>query len=187
MIASEPRLCRHLHLPLQHGSDAVLKAMGRPYTAGYIRELLGRVTETAPRTAIGADVIVGFPGEDEQAFEESYTLIDALGFTYLHVFPFSPRPGTIAANLPGRPDDQSIRRRASRLRELSRNKRQAFAVSRIGDVEEVLVTGSCGGRFSGVSSSYLMVEAAGHADTGDLVPIRLSGIEEHTLRGETIE
>lgn len=187
MIADEPRLCRHLHLPIQHGSDTVLKAMGRPYTTGYIRRLMERVAVKAPRTAIGADVIVGFPGEDERSFEESYTLIDDLGFTYLHVFPFSPRPGTPAASMPGRPDGPVISRRSSELRALSRKKRQAFAASGIGRVEEVLITGSCGGRFSGVSSSYLTIEAPGHAAPGDLMPVRLVSLEGQTIQGEIVE
>ena len=186
MVAGEPRVCKHLHLPLQHGSDAVLRAMGRPYTAEYIRSLVGRMKEKAPGAAIGADVIVGFPGEDERAFLESFTLIEDLGFTYLHVFPFSPRPGTAAAKLPGRPEDTVIAQRSAALRALSRKNREAFAASRLGEVEGVLITRSCDGRLKGVSSSYITVEAVGHAAPGDLIQVRVNDFEGQTLRGESI-
>lgn len=186
MMAGETRICQHLHLPLQHGSDAVLQAMGRPYSAGYIRSLMARVKAKAPHAAIGADVIVGFPGEDDQAFEDTYGLVDELGFSYLHVFPFSPRPGTAAAGLSGRPDEKVTAQRSSALRALSRRKRQAFATSRIGEMERVLVTRSCKGRFSGISSGYLTVEASGDAAPGELVQVMLSTVDGQTLQGETV-
>jgi threonylcarbamoyladenosine tRNA methylthiotransferase MtaB len=186
MLASEPRLCRHLHLPLQHGSDAVLKTMGRPYTAGHVLTLVGRIRKASAGMAIGADIIVGFPGEDERAFDDSYGLIEDMDVTYLHVFPFSPRPGTAAAHMSRRPDDAAVSRRSSRLRELSRRKRLAFGTSRIGEVEEVLITHACAGRIRGVSSSYLNVAAAGHGTPGSLVNVRLTGIDGQTLVGETI-
>ncbi|MCU0576399.1 MAG: MiaB/RimO family radical SAM methylthiotransferase [Desulfobacterota bacterium] len=186
MLASEPRLCRHLHLPLQHGSDAVLKTMGRPYTAGHVLTLVGRIRRASAGMAIGADIIVGFPGEDERAFDDSYGLIEDMDVTYLHVFPFSPRPGTAAAHMSGRPDDAAVSRRSSCLRELSRRKRLAFGTSRIGEVEEVLITHACAGRIRGVSSSYLNVAAAGHGAPGSLVNVRLTGVDGQTLVGETI-
>jgi threonylcarbamoyladenosine tRNA methylthiotransferase MtaB len=184
LVANEPRICRHLHLPLQHGSDGVLRAMGRPYSAGHVRSLMRRIREVSPGTAVGADVIVGFPGEDDQAFAESHAIIEDLGFTYLHVFPFSTRPGTAAANLPGRPDDEVISRRAAALRALSRKSREAFAASRIGAEEEVLITQSCDGRVRGLSSSYIVVDAPGRAVQGDIVRVRMIDLEGQTLQGE---
>lgn len=186
MIALEPRICRHLHLPLQHASDTVLSAMGRPYTAGYAAALVKRMKESIPEMAIGADVIVGFPGEDDRAFEESYGRIEDMDVTYLHVFPFSSRPGTVAARLPGRPDNATITRRSSYLRALSRKKRQAFAAARVGGVEEVLITQTCSGRFTGVSSNYLTVAASGQAAAGSLVQVRLTALDGQTLQGELL-
>jgi threonylcarbamoyladenosine tRNA methylthiotransferase MtaB len=186
LLASESRLCKHLHLPLQHGSDTILHAMGRPYTTSYIRSLIGGIRKASASTAIGLDVIVGFPGEDNRAFEESYRFIEDLDITYLHVFPFSPRVGTAAFFMSGRPDDASVKQRSAHLRTLSKEKRQAFARARNGSVEEVLVTLSCPGRFSGVTSNYLTVLALGTASKGDLVSVRLTGMEGQALKGELL-
>jgi threonylcarbamoyladenosine tRNA methylthiotransferase MtaB len=186
MIALEPRLCKHLHLPMQHGSDTILHAMGRPYTSGYFTTLMDRIRNISPEVAIGLDVIVGFPGEDDKSFEESYSLIEDLNVAYLHVFPFSPREGTSAAILPGRPDSAVVKHRAAYLRTLSREKRLSFARSRWGGIEDVLVTGICKGQFIGVTSNYLMVQSPGPVSEGSIVRVRLKGMEGMTLLGELI-
>jgi threonylcarbamoyladenosine tRNA methylthiotransferase MtaB len=186
MIALEPRLCKHLHLPMQHGSDTILHAMGRPYTSGYFTTLMDRIRNISPEVAIGLDVIVGFPGEDDKSFEESYSLIEDLNVAYLHVFPFSPREGTSAAILPGRPDSAVVKHRAAYLRTLSREKRLSFARSRWGGIEDVLVTGICKEHFIGVTSNYLMVQSPGPASEGSIVRVRLKGMEGMTLLGELI-
>jgi threonylcarbamoyladenosine tRNA methylthiotransferase MtaB len=186
LAALDPRVCSHLHLSLQHGSDRVLKAMGRPYTAASVRSLVARIRDTSPSMAIGADIIAGFPGEDEGDFEETYALIEGMDIAYLHVFTFSARPGTAAASLPDRPGDDAVRQRSSRLRELSRRKRRDFAESRVGSAEEVLVTASCSGGFSGISSNYLTVVARGDAAPGSLVKVRLVGHDGSTLQGELL-
>ena len=98
-IASEPKICPHLHVPLQSGDDRVLAAMGRHYTAGdYLRQI-GELRDAAPAVNITTDVIVGFPIEDESAFQRTLDAVDAAGITRVHVFPYSPRPGTAAAQL----------------------------------------------------------------------------------------
>jgi threonylcarbamoyladenosine tRNA methylthiotransferase MtaB len=186
LIKDNPRLCKHLHLPLQHGSDTILRTMGRPYTASYFRSLIDRIRNASPEAAIGMDVIVGFPGEDDKSFEESYGLIEDLYVTYLHVFPFSPRQGTAAALLPGRPDDAVTKQRASHLRALSREKRHAFACSRQGMVEELLVTGVCEGYFHGITSNYLTVQAQGSVPAGNIVSVLLKSMEGQTLTGELL-
>ncbi|MGO9147737.1 MAG: MiaB/RimO family radical SAM methylthiotransferase [Desulfomonilia bacterium] len=186
MIAGEPRLCKHLHLPMQHGSDTILHAMGRPYTSGYFTTLMDRIRNISPEVAIGLDVIVGFPGEDDKSFEESYSLIEDLNVAYLHVFPFSSREGTSAALLPGRPDSAVVKHRAAYLRTLSREKRLSFARSRQGGTEDVLVTGICKGQFIGVTSNYLMVQSPGPVSEGSIVRVRLKGMEGMTLLGELI-
>ena len=186
MIALEPRLCKHLHLPMQHGSDTILHAMGRPYTSGYFTTLMDRIRNISPEVAIGLDVIVGFPGEDDKSFEESYSLIEDLNVAYLHVFPFSPREGTSAAILPRRPDSAVVKHRAAYLRTLSREKRLSFARSRWDGIEDVLVTGICKGHFIGVTSNYLMVQSPGPASEGSIVRVRLKGMEGMTLLGELI-
>jgi threonylcarbamoyladenosine tRNA methylthiotransferase MtaB len=186
MIAGEPRLCKHLHLPMQHGSDTILHAMGRPYTSGYFTTLMDRIRNISPEVAIGLDVIVGFPGEYDKSFEESYSLIEDLNVAYLHVFPFSSREGTSAALLPGRPDSAVVKHRAAYLRRLSREKRLSFARSRQGGTEDVLVTEICKGQFTGVTSNYLMVQSPGSASEGSIVRVRLKGMDGMTLLGELI-
>jgi threonylcarbamoyladenosine tRNA methylthiotransferase MtaB len=186
IIRDNSRLCKHLHLPLQHGSDSILRVMGRPYTASYFRSLIDRIRNALPEAAIGLDVIVGFPGEDDKSFEESYSLMEDLYVTYFHVFPFSPRQGTAAALLTGRPDEAAVKKRSSHLRALSREKRHAFACSRQGMVEEVLVTGICEGHFHGVTSNYLTVQAQGSVRPGNIVSVLLKSMEGQTLTGELV-
>ena len=132
LLIAEDRLCRHLHIPLQSGSDRVLKAMGRPYRTQQFAGMVTRLAEEIPGVCLGADVLVGLPGEDENAFEETKALLKGLPISYLHVFPYSPRPGTRAAAMTGRPDGKTVKQRAARLRELGRVKREAFWQSQVG-------------------------------------------------------
>ena len=128
------RLARHAHLPLQSGSDAILRAMHRRYRPWHYAEKLSAIREHMPDAAIGADVMAGFPGETEALFEESFAFIAAQSFTYLHLFPFSARPGTPAWNLfqqhPVPP--QIVAERMARLRQLIDGKNRAFRESFIG-------------------------------------------------------
>jgi threonylcarbamoyladenosine tRNA methylthiotransferase MtaB len=123
-----PRLARHAHLPLQSGSDEILRAMHRRYRPWHYAEKLATIREAMPEAAIGADVMVGFPGETDVLFEESYRFIAELPFTYLHLFPFSARPGTTAWSLakekPVR--GEAVRERMKRLRALMEDKQAAF-------------------------------------------------------------
>lgn len=171
MTATEPRICRHLHLPLQSGSDTILSRMGRPYQAGYYRDLVREVRTSNQDIAIGSDVMVGFPGEGDDQFHETYSLVEDLDIAYLHVFPFSPRPGTPAASYPGQVDPRIVKDRAYRLRELSREKRRSFIRSQVGRSEEVLVTHADGNSLKGISSNYIKVEAQGKAELNERVRI----------------
>src|SRR5439155_14733640 len=96
LAATHPRMAHHFHIPLQSGSARILRAMYRPYTPDYYSDLLVRIRARIPDAAIGADVMVGFPGESDDDFQETYRLIEQSPLTYLHVFPFSSRPGTVA-------------------------------------------------------------------------------------------
>jgi threonylcarbamoyladenosine tRNA methylthiotransferase MtaB len=138
LAASSPRLAPHFHLPLQHGADAVLGAMRRPYTSARYRRLVERIRERIPHAAIGSDLIAGFPGETAARFDESVRLLDALPLTHLHVFPYSDRPGTAAAALPGKVSGGEIRARAAALREIGRGLTHAFHASQLGAVRRAL-------------------------------------------------
>jgi threonylcarbamoyladenosine tRNA methylthiotransferase MtaB len=122
MMASSARLCPHLHLPLQSGSDKVLAAMGRGYDGAYFAETAGKALAQIGGLCLGVDVIAGFPGEDDDDFNATLQLLRALPLAYMHVFPFSPRPGTKAAQMPGRPPRRLIQRRALILRQLAQEK-----------------------------------------------------------------
>jgi threonylcarbamoyladenosine tRNA methylthiotransferase MtaB len=118
------RLCRHLHIPLQSGDDKILKQMQRKYTVDEYRRLFNKVFNKIPDVNIGADVIVGFPGEDEPAFNNTLKLIEELPFGYLHVFPYSPRPGTESAKFIDNVKPEEKKERVRILREISIRKRQ---------------------------------------------------------------
>jgi threonylcarbamoyladenosine tRNA methylthiotransferase MtaB len=126
LIASSRKICAHLHLPLQSGADEILGRMHRPYTGASFRDLVFGISLQMPHAAIGVDVMVGFPGEDEGAFGQTYDLLQELPLSYLHCFPFSPRPGTQAARMPGQVAEQTKKERVGVLRQLSREKRRAF-------------------------------------------------------------
>src|SRR5262249_17519684 len=127
------------HVPLQSGSARILRAMYRPYTPGYYADLLERVHAKVPDAAIGADVMVGFPGETDDDFAATYRLIENAPLTYLHVFPYSARPGTVAAGLPFPVPDHVVRHRARSLRQMIALKNESFRRSMIGREIEVLV------------------------------------------------
>lgn len=134
-----PRICKHLHVPLQGGHDGVLRDMKRRYTVSEYAEKLIELRERFPGCALGADVIAGFPSEGIDAFEQTVELLTNLPLTYMHVFPYSKRPGTEAALLKDLVGDTERKRRASRLRDISAMKKQAFLRSLAGQTLEVLV------------------------------------------------
>ena len=132
LVASSDRLAPHFHVPLQSGSDPVLRAMHRWYRADHYAERVKRIRQTLPFAAIGADVIVGFPGETHEDFQKTTELIERLPFTYLHVFSFSARPGTQGANLAAPVPATIIRERARTLRALAQRKSSEFRASQAG-------------------------------------------------------
>jgi threonylcarbamoyladenosine tRNA methylthiotransferase MtaB len=176
-LFDEPaRLAPYLHAPLQSGADRLLKRMGRHwYTRRSYAESIERIVDGRPVFGLGADVIAGFPGETEEDHAETLALIETLPFTYLHVFPYSVRPGTAAERLPGRVDGPTIERRARELRELGRRKALAHAAARAGGVADLVVVGS-DRRRDGVTEDYLTVRLADQTiPRGVRLRARLSG------------
>ncbi|HUU27625.1 MAG TPA: tRNA (N(6)-L-threonylcarbamoyladenosine(37)-C(2))-methylthiotransferase MtaB [archaeon] len=126
LLSGERRLCRHLHIPLQHGSAGVLRRMGRTYTPQHYREAIDKVTGRIHSPGLGTDIIVGFPGETREEFEECFNFIASLPFTYMHIFPYSPRPGTQAAEFDNRIPKNILRERIKVLHEVSDRKKNSF-------------------------------------------------------------
>lgn len=185
-IASEPRLCRHLHLPLQSGSAAVLRAMRRPYAPGDYAALVERVAARGT-IGIGADVIVGFPGEGAAEFEETERFLEALPVTYLHVFRYSERPGTASArDGNGRGDPGAARERSERLRALGDRKRASFYARLVGSILPAIVEReSPRGDLTAMTDVYAPVSLRGAPSGGraGVVPVLVDSLEGGRLRG----
>jgi threonylcarbamoyladenosine tRNA methylthiotransferase MtaB len=134
LAAECPVLARHFHIPLQSGSNRILRLMRRPYTSSRFRELLAYIQKKLPDAGIGTDVLVGFPGETDRDFEETCELIRETPLTYLHVFPYSPREGTVAFSMPNRTPSQTMKRRVNAILDLSRTKNLSFRRRFIGHI-----------------------------------------------------
>ena len=159
------KLCPYLHLPLQSGNDGVLAAMNRPYDVQWFVSLVARAISTIPDLALGTDLMVGFPGESERAFQDTVDLCYRLPFSYFHVFTYSKRPGTAAAKLPHHVPTAVARRRAQTLAEMSREKRLAFAERSIGSSVSVLFErGETEGMRLGTTANFLKVGVASNTD-----------------------
>lgn len=166
-IANAHHLCPHVHTPLQSGDDGVLRKMARPYTRDFFRDRILAAHRRIPDCAIGVDVLSGFPGESQAAFENTVGLLEDLPITYLHVFPFSSRPGTPASRMANPVPSDVIKARCTALRELGREKKRAFYSGFIGRSVRVLVEGSAPlppGTLRGISDHYLPVLFSGSDD-----------------------
>ena len=142
LFSSSSKLCRHVHLSIQSGSDAVLSSMGRRYGAADVERAVGNLCFNVPNMAVTGDVIAGFPGEGEAQHEETARLLENLPLAGLHVFPYSEREGTRAAEMPGRVPLTERRARAARLRSIARDKRRVFLEKQIGQALTSIVTSS---------------------------------------------
>jgi len=164
-MASSSKLCPYLHIPLQSGDDTILSAMNRPYNVEEFTDLTRRAIATIPHLGLGTDLMVGFPGETEEAFEHTLGIARELPFSYLHVFTYSQRPGTAAAKLPDQVPIAVARQRAKILAELSRLKRLAFAERYIGSTVSVLFeSGVTDGFRLGVTPNFLKVGVSSSID-----------------------
>ncbi|QDG51871.1 tRNA (N(6)-L-threonylcarbamoyladenosine(37)-C(2))-methylthiotransferase MtaB [Persicimonas caeni] len=161
------RLVPHLHVPMQAGSNAVLRNMRRWHTREQYRDRLVEIVERLPYLGLGADVIVGFPGETDEDFAQTRDLVETLPFTYLHVFPYSERDGTVAADMDDKIHGDIKSARSQELRELAQAKGEAYHRSRVGQAAEIVVEENN----YGVTEDYLRVRLTGNPDerTGDLV------------------
>jgi threonylcarbamoyladenosine tRNA methylthiotransferase MtaB len=184
-------ICRHFHIPLQSGDDTILKRMQRPYRKKDFRQKVETIHRTLPDACIGVDVMIGFPGENDQAYQNTLTLIERLPIAYLHVFPFSPRKGTPASQFPDRVPSDIVKERCREVRELGQAKRRSYFEKHIHSEAEVLIettTDRRTGCLKGVTSNYIKVlleQKAGVKNT--FRTVRLEEIHDpQTMRGRIV-
>lgn len=179
-LAGSRHICPHLHLPLQSGSDSVLMRMGRHYDAAAIRRVVNSLAEQVSDIAIGFDVIAGFPGESDAEHGATLELIDSLPIAYLHVFPYSSRPGTVAAGMPGHLPAGIVKARAEEIRLLGERKKREFAARFLQQELLLLVQGGGkNGAASGLSRNYLSVTVRGAAPpVGSEQLVRITAVND---------
>ena len=157
LLKTDARICNHVHLPLQAGSDEILRAMRRPYTTKNFSELTARLVEEVPNISIGTDLIVGFPGETDEHFAATLKFIREQPFSKIHVFPFSSRAGTVAASMPNQIPPQIKKSRAGSALEISRTKAKNFSERLIGRTVEIIAETSTDGIVDGLTKNYVRV------------------------------
>lgn len=182
LVASSPRIARHAHVPMQSGSDAVLRRMHRKYRPWHYRAKIEKIRAAMPEAAIGADVMVGFPGETDAEFEETRRMVEELPFTYLHVFTYSARPGTPAAAMPKQVPIQLARDRNRVLRELAVEKKLAFMRSFIGKPVEAITLHTGGEDYTdALTDNYLKLRLVGKHPANQWLRPAVSNVLDGTL------
>ncbi len=184
MIINNKRICQYLHIPLQSGSDHILKLMNRHYSLKYYHDLLKRIRSKNPLIAIGTDLIVGFPGETEQDFIEICQFLEEEAFSRVHVFRFSPRKGTAAATFPGRIPGQVQEARSKKVQEIATKTSLDYACRFMGKYVEVLFEEKTATGWTGLSGEYLRAEIATDADLKNkLTKVLITEISGNILKG----
>ncbi|PLX85290.1 MAG: tRNA (N(6)-L-threonylcarbamoyladenosine(37)-C(2))-methylthiotransferase MtaB [Desulfuromonas sp.] len=182
-VTTQAWICPHFHIPLQSGCDAVLERMNRHYSSAYFKKLLQKIRARRNDAAIGLDLIVGFPGETDAEFEQTCDLLRELPVTHLHVFPYSQRPGTPAAGMPGQVAGDIRKQRAAVLRQIGAQKQAEFLRTFVGKTVEVVVEhGESDGQLKGLSAHYLPVLLT-DARPGELVEVQVSTATSQGLYG----
>jgi threonylcarbamoyladenosine tRNA methylthiotransferase MtaB len=185
LVAASGRIAKHAHVPMQSGSDRVLRRMHRKYRPWHYREKILKIRSAMPTAAIGADVMVGFPGETEAEFSETRRMIEELPFTYLHVFTYSARPGTPAAEQPGQVPVAVARERNRVLREIASKKKAAFTRSLLGTVVEAITLQSGGAEFTeALTDNYLKMRISGHYEANRWMDVKVEGANGEMLLGK---
>jgi threonylcarbamoyladenosine tRNA methylthiotransferase MtaB len=179
LMASSPRIAKHVHAPLQSGSDSVLKRMRRKYRSRHYQSRVWAARRLMPDAAIGADVMTGFPGETDAEFEESRQFIEGMPFTYLHVFTYSERPGTEAWQRADQVPMRGRRDRTAVLRALAAEKNRRFRESFIGKTLSVVTLSKAG---TGLSDNYLPVEFSTPREPNQIIEVTAGELTEAGVR-----
>jgi threonylcarbamoyladenosine tRNA methylthiotransferase MtaB len=189
LVASSPRIAKHAHVPMQSGSDSVLRRMHRKYRPWHYREKIEKIRSAMPSAAIGADVMVGFPAESDAEFEETRRMVEELPFTYLHVFTYSARPGTPAADMPDQVPVHVARTRNRVLRELAAEKKLAFMRRFVGKTLEAITLNVTShddaGEFTeALTDNYLKLRLRGVHEANIWMQVAIEDVDDGILSGD---
>jgi threonylcarbamoyladenosine tRNA methylthiotransferase MtaB len=188
-VRDDPKVCRHLHVPLQAGDDQILAAMHRPYRVAEFLERVEHAKAEIPGLGLSTDIIVGFPGETAERFAATLAVTERVGFSKLHVFRYSPRPGTPAATMPDQVPDADKKARARELIALGNELRRRFHERQLGQLLEVLVESAAEGLAEGTSDNYIKVRFAWHGGpelAGELATVRGTHADTEGMEGALV-
>lgn len=189
VMANSHHICHQLHLPVQHGSDRVLEAMNRRYTAAHYLGLVDKLRGAMPDIGLTTDMIVGFPGETEDDFKATLDLVERVRYDSAYTFIFSPRQGTVAASMPNQVDEETSRRRIHELIAVQERITGEIYAGQAGRIERVLVEGPAArgeGKLAGRTERGITVNFTGTASEGELVDVKILGAGHNTLKGEQV-
>ena len=188
LFAENRRMCRHLHLPLQAGDDSVLEAMHRPYNTEQYRQEMARIRAAVPGIALSTDLMVGFPGETDEQFENGLRFCDEIGFSSMHLFKYSPREGTPAAGYPDQVRNEVKDARSKRMQEMAERNMLRYMEQHLGQTVEVLIEEQrSDGIWLGHTDNYLHVAVDGPCKKNTMVQVRLDKIDGKLIKGKFIE
>ncbi|MCK5339275.1 MAG: tRNA (N(6)-L-threonylcarbamoyladenosine(37)-C(2))-methylthiotransferase MtaB [Bacteroidales bacterium] len=188
-MAASDKFLPHYHIPLQSGSDKILRAMKRKYKREVFMQRVREIKKHMPHACRAADVIIGFPGETKEDFRDTYDFLDGLDISYMHVFTYSERPGTMAANMPGKLSNKEKRERSRTLHELSDKKKAAFYRQHIGSIRPVLFeSDNSNGYMHGFTGNYLKVKTSFRADlVNKIISVPLNKLDDDGVFHYSIE
>ncbi len=189
VMSNSRHICHQLHLPVQHGSDRVLEAMNRRYTAAHYLGLVDKLRGAMPDIGLTTDLIVGFPGETEDDFKATLDLVERVRYDSAYTFIFSPRQGTVAASMPNQVDEETSRRRIHELIAVQERITGEIYAGQAGRIERVLVEGPAArgeGKLAGRTERGITVNFTGTASEGELVDVKILGAGHNTLKGEQV-
>ncbi len=190
MLIKHSTVCQHVHIPLQSGSDKILKAMNRKYSTSYFKELINDIISACPDISIGTDIIAGFPGESEKDFEDTVRFLDELPLSYIHVFPYSKRPDTKAAELKTQIIKDVKKNRVIQILEISKIKKNAYMAKHLGQILNVLVETkeSTDGFYRAISNNYIRpLVRADNLIAGQMVQVKACSLKNDELICEPIQ
>ena len=187
IIQNEPKVCRHLHLPIQSGSDSVLKGMNRHYRLPQFKKLIQELREKIPGVALTTDLIVGFPGETEENFKETLETLKEIQFSGIHVFPYSQRTGTPAATYPNQVSNEVKKERVHRVQALEKRIAREYRAQFMGKVVHVLAEEVKNGYYEGLTDEYIRVTIKSDGiERGHMYPVLIDTLTEDGLEGHLV-